>query len=326
MRLRSLVTLIACAAVFGVLSGAHGEPTPESPEERLAALEAERDRVEIERGARVFARSCAACHGREGKGDGPGAADLDPPPRDLSARQFRFRTTPSGAAPLREDLERTIRRGLPGTAMPAFGRLFSQGEISDLTEFILALGGPDGREPAPIDVPAIPEVGPRSVSEGRSLYLLLGCWRCHGVNGAGNGPSAKFLQDENERPIHSTDFRYEPLKGGREPEAIVRTLLTGLNGSPMPAYGEALLIAREDAGDLTAIEEQLSADDRSGLTDFLASSPLRAALEALNDEERLALRDDRLTSLAHYVRSIRPRRGFGFRLLQERPELEPRRP
>ena len=52
-----------------------------------------------ERGARLFARTCAACHGRQGRGDGPAAADLDPRPRDLSARQIRFRTTPSGHAP-----------------------------------------------------------------------------------------------------------------------------------------------------------------------------------------------------------------------------------
>ena len=85
-----------------------------------------------------------------------------------------------------------------------------------------------------------------TLDEGRSLYLLLGCWRCHGVNGAGRGPSAATLTDDDERPIRSTDLRHDPFKGGRDTQAVVRTLLTGLNGSPMPAYGGAMLIAADD--------------------------------------------------------------------------------
>jgi mono/diheme cytochrome c family protein len=36
----------------------------------------------MERGREIYRTNCAACHGQEGKGDGPGAAVLTPPPGD----------------------------------------------------------------------------------------------------------------------------------------------------------------------------------------------------------------------------------------------------
>jgi len=38
-------------------------------------------------GAEVYARQCTACHGPHGRGDGPAAKDLRPPPPDLTAAQ-----------------------------------------------------------------------------------------------------------------------------------------------------------------------------------------------------------------------------------------------
>ena len=137
-------------------------PSGSDTDERISRLEAELARTRSEaqagRGAKIFARSCAACHGRNGQGDGPGAADLDPPPRDLSTRRYRFRTTPTGTLPRPEDLKRTIQQGLPGTAMPAFEDLFSETEMADLVAFIYSLrpGGVDLNEiPESLEIPAI---------------------------------------------------------------------------------------------------------------------------------------------------------------------------
>src|SRR6478672_11736633 len=71
----------------------------------------------LSRGAEVYQANCAGCHGTVGRGDGPMAPGLTPPPANLA----------DGAA-LRDvsplDYFRRISIGTVGTAMPAFeGRL-----------------------------------------------------------------------------------------------------------------------------------------------------------------------------------------------------------
>jgi len=277
------------------------------------------------RGKTTFERACAACHGTGGRGNGPGAADLDPRPRDLTTSAFRFRSTASGAPPRPEDLERTIRKGLPGSAMPAFDGLLSGGEIAELAAFIDSLRAPTDEEPAvALVILTIPPTTAASIQEGRSLYTLLECWRCHGMEGDGRGPSAKGLVDDLGRPIRTTDFRHDPLKGGREPADLARSILTGLNGSPMPSYGDALVFAREDYPDPPTLDERIPPDAAAEAVAYVRAAPPREALESLGAEGRTALRDARLQSLAHYLVSLDERRGFWFNVFRQKPELEPR--
>ena len=37
----------------------------------------------------IFATRCSVCHGKEGKGDGPGAASLNPKPRNLTDPEWQ---------------------------------------------------------------------------------------------------------------------------------------------------------------------------------------------------------------------------------------------
>ena len=65
----------------GHSTAAHVEPPDE-----FASLKNEfaDDHEAIEAGEETYNTLCATCHGEEGKGDGPGAAELDPKPADLS--------------------------------------------------------------------------------------------------------------------------------------------------------------------------------------------------------------------------------------------------
>ena len=212
--------------------------------------------------------------------------------------------------------------------MPAFGELFSEAELDDLVGFIYSLQEYPSDEPLPepMALSAVSTVGSSTLEEGRALYLLVGCWRCHGLRGGGDGPSAKTLTDENERPVRSTNFRRAAYKGGREPLDVVRALRTGLNGMPMPSYDEALMLSSSDVGDKPLLEGYVPADEFQLLDRFLGGSPTPAALGAMSQADLDALRDRRLDALAHYVLSLSRRKGAGSWLFHKQPELEPREP
>jgi mono/diheme cytochrome c family protein len=75
-------------------------------------------------GRELFVRYCASCHGTDGRGDGPAAAALQPPPNDLTRLAERFGKTsflPEVMASI--DGRRPVRAH--GTsAMPVWGESF----------------------------------------------------------------------------------------------------------------------------------------------------------------------------------------------------------
>jgi mono/diheme cytochrome c family protein len=83
----------------------------------------------------LFRRHCVTCHGLAGDGAGPTALMLDPYPRDFRSGIFKYTSTRSGAKPIRTDLERTLYRGIPGTAMPSFAHLRPE-ETDALIEYV----------------------------------------------------------------------------------------------------------------------------------------------------------------------------------------------
>ena len=87
----------------------------ETVEELQTKVDRLSSRAEMERGRKLYFRACAPCHGVQGDGNGPAARGFDPAPRNFRRGAYKFRTTVSGALPLDEDMERTIREGVPGT-------------------------------------------------------------------------------------------------------------------------------------------------------------------------------------------------------------------
>lgn len=74
---------------------------------------------DVARGAALYQEQCAACHGVAGRGDGPAAAQLDPPPIAFTdAERARSRSLYS--------LYEAISQGVAGTAMPGFSSLSAE--------------------------------------------------------------------------------------------------------------------------------------------------------------------------------------------------------
>lgn len=88
------------------------------------------DTANPEAGRAHYDALCATCHGATGRGDGPAAAGLQPPPADLTdAFHARYY---SDAARVR-----IIEQGIPGTSMAGVASALSPTQILDLYAYIL---------------------------------------------------------------------------------------------------------------------------------------------------------------------------------------------
>ncbi|MBT9582929.1 cytochrome c [bacterium] len=92
---------------------------------------------ETSAGRDLFVQNCQSCHGPEGKGDGPAGAALDPAPRDLTRRPYKFGCGPG-------PVFRTITHGLEGTAMPGFGQSLTESERRQIADYVFQLGRQGG--------------------------------------------------------------------------------------------------------------------------------------------------------------------------------------
>jgi mono/diheme cytochrome c family protein len=224
---------------------------PDELEKRILRLEQEitgaKQTEEIAMGREIYKAACMNCHGINGDGKGPSAKWLEPKPRDFTTGIYKWRTTPFGALPTDEDIERSIREGISGTEMVPFKEVLSKKGRMAVAQYIKTFSpkflDPALRVPAK-DILAVPETRPfeRSVArieKGRELYATKGCSACHGEEGAGDGPAAAALVDASGEPIEPWDFIRGFYKSGSTEQDLYRTISTGLNGTPMVAYAAA---------------------------------------------------------------------------------------
>lgn len=281
--------LVLIAVVLALAGGGlvlHAESTSgpdDSPPAASTALEA---------GRALFTTHCSNCHGDAGDGNGPAAYLVHPKPRDLRTGIYRFRSTASGQLPLDEDLARTITTGLAGTPMPGYGGLLSDEEIGHLVTYAKSFSPrfEDPREARDVvTIGTAPPMTADRAARGAEVYRVLGCAECHGERGAGDGPSALLQLDERGFPTPPRNFAQGVFKNGARPEDLHRTILTGLNGTAMPAFGDLLdpatgLVTSEEAGwDLVAFVLSLGPESRRVASEAAgAEIPVaRAAEEAL---------------------------------------------
>jgi DMSO reductase family type II enzyme heme b subunit len=189
--------------------------------------------------ARIYRERCAQCHGAEGEGDGPAAEFLYPKPRDFFLGVLKYKTTHADAEfPSDDDLKKTIRDGLPGTAMPGWSDLLSEAEIDGLIELIKKFGAWDDLEVdlMPIDLGERVASSPESIARGAKLFKKA-CVKCHGEKGRGNVTADKKLEDDWGNRIWPRNLtRPETWRWTRNAEDIFRRISTGIRGTPMPEH------------------------------------------------------------------------------------------
>ena len=88
--------------------------------------------------AGLYRQHCGHCHGTTGDGKGPTAEFLNPYPRDYRRGSYKFKSTPIGVRPTRDDLKRVLLQGVAGTAMPSF-KLLSDPELEALVDYVIYL-------------------------------------------------------------------------------------------------------------------------------------------------------------------------------------------
>jgi len=92
----------------------------------------------LEEARGLYRKHCADCHGVSGNGRGPTAAIINPYPRDYRSGIFKFKTTERGSKPVREDISKSIRLGIAGTAMRPIEGLTEDG-VQALTDYVIYL-------------------------------------------------------------------------------------------------------------------------------------------------------------------------------------------
>lgn len=210
-------------------------------------------------GYRLFVSHCSACHGPKGDGNGLGSRHLFPPPRDLRRERGRLVSTKNGV-PTLDDTVTVLRRGIPGTSMPAYDDLDEKQlrvlaeEVhrmrrEGLREGLVNLLESEGDEVDEHDVEdsidrlvspgesiVVPSLGPAepsSIVRGKDTFVALGCASCHGEDGS--GVAEQVWHDERGSPVRTRDLAREPLKGGQDAKSIYRRIAAGMPGSPHPS-------------------------------------------------------------------------------------------
>lgn len=209
----------------------------------------------------LYTRHCAPCHGTSGRGDGPAARFLHPPPRDFTHGAFRMVTTTNGV-PSDKDLFEVIAGGMPGSAMLPFAHL-GPDRVSELVQVVrgfhrqgvaerlrpaarsdeeLAAWVDAETTPGPaVRVPPEPADSVASRARGR-LHYMRNCASCHGPRGKGD--VRDDLVSSEGHPVSARDLTRGVLKGGWTKAHVFQRIRCGIPGTPMPALTRSGLDAR----------------------------------------------------------------------------------
>ena len=248
------------------------EPTDEDPYPFQLVEKLDSDHLKL--GASVYLDRCASCHGVTGNGNGPAAQYLDPKPRDYRQGIFKFTST-GRSKPRKADLMRTVKYGARGTSMPSF-RWLDQSELSAVVDYVIVLSqrgeveeklivltedeeldfaaedaksvydswaNASSKIIQPITPP--PPKTEENILSGRHEFLVKGCAKCHGANA--QGFTTFPMKDDWGNTLYAANLTSGMLHGGRREIDVYRRIYSGINGTPMPAFGPEFSPAYQDS-------------------------------------------------------------------------------
>ena len=132
--------------------------------------------------------------------------------------------------------------------------------------------------PSPFRSRARREPTNESIELGKKLYVDTGCVKCHGNLGRGDGPSAPTLKDDWGHPIRAANLAQSwTFRGGSSREDIFRTMSTGLNGTPMPSFLDAL--TPEQRWAITDFIVSLSGSNGPGYTNLVIAKHVQERID-----------------------------------------------
>ncbi|MEW6128594.1 MAG: c-type cytochrome [Acidobacteriota bacterium] len=188
--------------------------------------------------AEIYQNQCARCHGEAGDGKGMIALYLDPAPRDLTKASF-MNSKPE------ERLLKSIKEGVAGTSMPAWGRVFSDDQIRGVLGYLTQNFVKEARrELKPRNVPDANPVAMSddSVRRGEEMFVQR-CSGCHGRKADGKGPNSLDITPR-PRNLRNTDFM-----NSINDKRLFESIMYGVQGTAMPPWVDYGL-SQNDVGNL----------------------------------------------------------------------------
>ena len=195
---------------------------------------------------------CLRCHGAKGDGLGPIAMHLDPAPRDFTKAGF-MNSKPEAR------LIHSVRTGVAGTSMPAWGKLLTEEQAKGLLGYIQTTFTVEPRRE--LQARNIPETNPvasspDSIARGQAQFVNR-CAGCHGLKGDGKGPNSL---DISPKP---RNLRNRFFVDSVDDHRLMESITYGVQGTAMPSWIDYGL-QPNDIGDLVNFIRNLNPKTKGG--------------------------------------------------------------
>jgi mono/diheme cytochrome c family protein len=140
--------------------------------------------------------------------------------------------------------------------------------------------------------------------KGRAVYILSGCWRCHGARLDGKGPDSRGLMDVWGQAVQPYPFASQyPARSGGRPNDFYRTIVTGIGGTPMPSFADdtVFIPGREEVANLDSLYHEFPRHVFQGLQSYVQDLPERAEVLAWPSPVAKAVANERRWALVDFL-------------------------